>query len=138
MKFNNQVKIKKSLVAMGVLALVASGSVYAQVYVTAPINSNTVYGGLIHANNDGTNDSESLSLRAGNGGNSAPNGNASSLLNLYSGGTADLYSVTSVNIVGNYDGSSSGTEGVFIRSNLAGSLTEARSHVYVGSDGILT
>lgn len=95
----------------------------------------TVQGVTIHANTDGTNDSEWLALRAGNGGWGSA-GNASASVDVRSTGAVDIQGLSanisaaaSINIMGNNDNLTA-TEGVFIRSN-----ADAASHLYMQTNG---
>ena len=89
-----------------------------------------VTGITIHANTDGTNDTEWLALRSGNGGGGT--GGSSASIDIQSSGFVDVKALNTINITGNTDNIGT-TEGVFIRSN-----SNAASVLFVGSDGVAT
>jgi len=89
-----------------------------------------VTGITIHANTDGTNDTEWLALRSGNGGGGT--GGSSASIDIQSSGTVDVRALSTINITGNTD-SGGASEGVFLRSN--GGNNPA-SYLDIGSDGI--
>lgn len=119
--------MKKNFKLNVILATLLAAS--ASSYAADQWNSDVVGIG-IHANNDGTNASESLWLRAGNGG---VVGGISSRVDLLSSGFVDVAAMNSINITGNTDNSGS-QDGVFIRSN----SINPGAYLYVGTDGIAT
>ena len=119
--------MKKNLKLNAVLIALLAGA------VIAPVQAD-VAGINIHANTDGTNDSEWLALRSGNGGGGT--GGSSASIDIQSSGYVDVNALNTINITANTNNAnanSNAVEGVFIRSNAA-----AASVMFVGTDGVAT
>lgn len=117
--------LKVNAILLALLAGAGIGSVQAE-----------VEGITTHANTDGTNASEWLALRSGNG--AGGTGNSSASIDIRSTGVIDAAALNTINITANTNnsvnnGANLDVEGVFIRSNAA-----AASHLYVGTDGVAT
>jgi hypothetical protein len=119
--------LKVNAILLALLAGAGIGSVQAESVVEAI---------TIHANTDGTNASEWLALRSGNG--AGGTGNSSASIDIRSTGVIDAAALNTINITANTNnsvnnGANLDVEGVFIRSNAA-----AASHLFVGTDGVAT
>lgn len=120
--------MKKNLQLNAVLIALLAGA------VISPAQAQVVVGAItIHANTDGTNDSEWLALRSGNG--AGGSGNSSASIDIQSSGYVDVNALNTINITANTNNANtnSNVEGVFIRSNAA-----AASVMFVGTDGVAT
>jgi hypothetical protein len=82
--------LKLNAILLALLAGAGIGSVQAE---------SIVQGITIHANTDGTNTSEWLSLRSGNG--NGGSGNSSASIDIQSGGNVDVEALNTINITAN-------------------------------------